>query len=204
MSLRVYGVVMHDGQGPLKLAAGMKLVAVRELAAVTEEGEYSAREVETREVERHLEIVGALFDQDAVLPTPVGTVFRSPEVLQRWMELHYVALSDALAWVEDRLGARVHVTRAEGRPADREAGSDLAAIAAEITRSLRRRAVASVPLRNEEVTGIVLSAAYLVERALWQEFSDAIDDERERHPLVSIALSGPWPPYDFVRLQFGS
>jgi hypothetical protein len=204
MSLRVYGVVMHDGQGPPKLPAGLQLVPVRELAAVAEEGEYSAREVETREVERHLEVIGALFEQDAVLPTPAGTVFRSVEVLQRWMELHYVALSDALAWVEDRLGARVHITRAAGRPSDREAGSDLAGIAAEITRSLRRRAVASVPLRNEEVTGIVLTSAYLVESQLWHEFTDAIEDERERHPHVRIELSGPWPPYDFVRLQFGT
>jgi predicted outer membrane lipoprotein len=177
---------------------------VRELAAVAEEGDYSAREVETREVERHLEVVGALFNQDAVLPTPVGTVFRSPEVLQKWMELHYVALSDALAWVEDRVACRVHITRAEGRPSEREAGSDLAAIAAEVTRSLRKHAVASVPLRNEEITGIVLSAAYLVERALWQEFTDAVEDERERHSHVRMELSGPWPPFDFVRLQFGS
>jgi hypothetical protein len=204
MSLRVYGVVMHDGQGPPKLPTGVQLVPVRELAAVAEEGEYSAREVVTREIERHLEVIGALFDQDAVLPAPPGTVFRSVDVLQRWMELHYVALSDALAWVEGRMGARVHITRAEGRPSDREAGSDLAGIAAEITRSLRRRAVASVPLRNEAITGIVLTAGYLVESQLWHEFTDAIEDERERHPHVRIELSGPWPPYDFVRLQFGA
>jgi hypothetical protein len=61
-----------------------------------------------------------------------------------------------------------------------------------------------VALRNEEVTGIVLSAAYLVERELWEEFSDAVQDEREKHPAVSMDLSGPWPPYDFVRLQFGA
>jgi hypothetical protein len=204
MSLRVFGVVMHDGQGPPKLPAGLQLIPVRELAAVAEEGDYSAKEVETREVERHLEVVGALFDQDAVLPTPAGTVFRSVDVLQRWMELHYVALSDALAWVEDRVGARVHVTRLVGRAGDREVGADLAAIAAEITRSLRKHAVASVPLRNEELTGIAISGAYLVERALWQEFVDAIEDEREQHPHVKIELSGPWPPYDFVRLQFGA
>jgi hypothetical protein len=204
MSLRVYAVVMHDGQGPPKLPAGLQLVPVRELAAVTEEGDYSAREVETGEVERHVEVIRELFDHDAVLPTPVGTVFRSVEVLQRWMELHYVALSDALAWVEDRVGARVHVTRANGRVDERQAGVDLAAVASEIARSLRRHAVASVPLRNEEVTGMVLSAAYLIEEELWQEFVEAVEDERERHSHVKIELSGPWPPYDFVRLQFGA
>lgn len=204
MSLRVHGLMMHDGQGNPKLPAGVRLLPVRELAAVVEEGDYRAHDLDIPDIDRHLEIVRFLFNQDAVLPAPVGTVFRSVEVLQRWMELHYVALSDALAWVEDRLAARVHITRAVGREADKEAGSDLAAIAAEVTRSLRRHAVASVPLRNEQVTGIVLSAAYLVERNLWPEFADAVEDERERHPLVTLQLTGPWPPHDFVRLQFGT
>jgi hypothetical protein len=203
MSLRLHGLMLHDGQGTPKLPEGVKLLPVRELAAIAEEGDYRAHDVDTPDIERHLEVVQFLFNQDAVLPAPVGAVFRSPEVLQKWMELHYVALSDALAWVEDRLAARVHITRSVGREADKDAGSDLAAIAAEVSRSMRRHAVASVPLRNEHITGIVLSAAYLVERNLWQEFSEAVDDERENHPLVSIEMSGPWPPHDFVRLHFG-
>jgi len=204
MSLRVYGVVMHDGQGPSKLPSAVRLLPVRELAAVVEEGDFRGNEVGIPETERHLEVVAAVFTQDAVLPAPAGTVFRTEDVLQKWMELHYVALSDALAWIEDRLAARVHITRASGREGDKEAGSDLAAIAAEVARSLRRHAVASVPLRSEQVTGIVLSAAYLVERNLWQEFADAVGDERERHQLVAMELTGPWPPYDFVRFQFGA
>lgn len=204
MSLRVYGVMMQDGQAPPKLPAGVQLMPSRELAAVAEEGDFKASEVDTPDIERHLAVVESLYKQDAILPSPVGTVFRTSEVLQRWMELHYVALSDALAWVADRNAARVHITRATGRESDREAGSDLAAIGAEVTRSLRRHAVATVPLRNEEITGIVLSAAYLVERDLWEEFADSVDTERERHLLVNVELTGPWPPYDFVRFQFGS
>lgn len=206
MSLRVYAVVMHESNGHHRprLPEGVKPLPVRELAAIVEEGDYTAREVDAAEVARHMEVNRALFDQESVLPTPLGTVFRSVEVLQRWMELHYVALSDALAWVEDRYAARVHMTRAGGREADREAGSDLAAVAAEVARTLKRHAVASVPLRNEEVTGIVLSAAYLVERGLFQEFSGAVDEARERHDLLRIDLTGPWPPYDFVRMQFGA
>jgi hypothetical protein len=59
-------------------------------------------------------------------------------------------------------------------------------------------------LRNEEVTGIVLTAAYLVERELWSEFAESVSDEGEKHPVVKIELTGPWPPYDFVRMQFGA
>lgn len=206
MSVRVYGIVMHDvgvHQHRPRVPNGLKLVTLRELAAITEEGDYTARDVEVDEVARHLEVNNTYFAEDTVLPTPIGTVFRSEEVLQRWMELHYVALSDALAWVEDRPVARVHITRKKGRDDEREAGSDLAAVAAEVTRQLRRHAVASVPLRNEAVTGIVLSAAYLIERELYSEFSDAVQDAREQHDHLAIDLTGPWPPYDFVRMQFG-
>lgn len=204
MALRVYGVVLQDGQGAPKLPAGTVAHGMRELAAIAEATDSPAggRNSDTPEIERHLGVVEELFAQDAVLPTPVGTTFDSADVLQRWMELHYVALSDALAWVENRVGARVHITRAMA--SERDAGSDLAAIGAEIVKTLRRHAVSSVPLRNEAVTGIVLTAAYLVERELWDEFKDAVEDARERHPLVKVELTGPWPPYDFVRLQFGS
>jgi hypothetical protein len=203
MSLRVYGIVMHDGQGPPKLPPGTQLHTLRELAAVFEEGEYSARAADEAEIARHFDIIENLFGQDAVLPAPVGTVFRSLDVLQRWMELHYVALSDALAWVEDRVAARVHVRPATREIGQRESTSDLAAVAAEVARSLRRRAVASVPLRTSEDDSLDWSAAFLVEAELWHEFADAIGDEQDRHPVVRIQLTGPWPPFDFVRLQFG-
>ena len=203
MSMRVYGVMMQDGHTPPRLPGHVTLLPLRELAAVTEEGDFAVREVDEAMIDRHDEVVRGLFDQDTVLPAPVGTVFRSAEVLQRWMELHYVALSDALAWLEGRVAARVHVTRAQARESEKEAGSDLAAIAAEITRSLRRHAVSTVPLRSEEVTGIVLTAAYLVERELWSEFRDEVEEEADKHALVKVELTGPWPPYDFVRMQFG-
>jgi len=200
MSLRVYGILMQDGQAPAKLPAGVQLHAVRELAAATEEGDFSARDVDSGVVERHIAVVQNLFEQETVLPTPVGTVFRSQEVLQRWMELHYVALSDALAWVENRVAARVHV----GRAVSTESSAELTAIAAEVSRSLRRRAVAGVPLRLTEHSTDLLGVAFLVEAELWHEFADAVGDEQERHPLLRIELTGPWPPYDFVRLQFGA
>lgn len=204
MSLRLFGVMMLDGHTPAKIPTGLHTQPLRDLAAITEEGDFRAGDVDTADIERHLAIVSGLFRSDPVLPAPVGTVFRSAETLQRWMELHYVAISDALAWIEDRLAARVHITRAMGRESDKEAGSDLAAIAAEVTRSLRRHAVSTVPLRNEEVTGIVLSAAYLVERELWEEFADAVQAESEQHAVVKVELTGPWPPYDFVKIQFGA
>lgn len=204
MSLRVYGIMTQDGHGRPKIPEGVRMMTLRELCAVIEEGDFSPSDVSPADTQRHLDVVSSLYREEAILPLPVGAVFRNEEVLNRWMDLHYVALSDALAWVEDRVAARVHINRATGRESDRDTGSDLAAVAAEVNKSLRRHAVSTVPLHNEQVTGITLSAAYLVERQLWEEFRDAVGDEREKHPVLSIELTGPWPPYDFVRLQIGA
>jgi hypothetical protein len=98
---------------------------------------------------------------------------------------------------------RVHVWR-PGDASEREVGADLAAAAAETLRDLRRSAVATVPLRTEEITGIVLSAAFLIEQELWKEFASKVTEEGSRVNNLRLELTGPWPPYDFVHMEFGS
>lgn len=202
MGQRLYAVTLLEGPSA-KSTDGVELVPFRDVAAVVTDAPYEAEEPGGTEVEGYQRVLGALSLQRPVLPAPVGTVFRSRETLMRWLELHYVALSDALAFVEDRDEARVHVSRKTGDAAEREAGADLAAAAAESFRAMRRGAVASVPLRTEHLTGIVLSSGFLVDKELWKGFVDIVEAERESRPDLSIELTGPWPPYDFVRMQFG-
>lgn len=196
------------GAGPLLdgIETAASLIAFRDLCAVVSEQKNFALEDPADgagQVARHRSVVDAVFRRAAVLPAPVGVVFRTPEVLRRWMELHYVALSDALEFVEDRAVARVHAVRADGKAEELDAGSDIASAAAEGIRALRRRSVASVPLSLEQVTGLVLSAAFLVERDLWNDFLAGVQEQREIHRILKYDVTGPWAPYDFVRMQFG-
>jgi hypothetical protein len=206
MALRLHAVTPNESTPPHVLRDGARPIVFRDLAAiVTNREKFALDDVDPSLANEHREIVDAIFKNQVVLPTPAGIVFRTEHVLTRWMELHYVALTDALAFVNDRAAARVHVSRA-GVPIDddaREAGSDLAEAASEIFRNLRRRAVASVPLSTEQVTGIVLSGAFLIDQALWGEFEREFVTSREAHPELRMQLTGPWAPYDFVRMQFG-
>jgi hypothetical protein len=180
------------------------LIPFRDLCAVvSEQKAFALDEPGPEVIAEHRAVVDFVFRNAPVLPAPVGVVFRTPDVLKRWMELHYVSLSDALEFVEDRAVARVHIVRADGRPDELEAGSDLAAAAAESLRALRRKAVASVPLRLEEVTGLTLSAAFLIDREHWPDFNRAVDEQRDAHNRLNFGVTGPWAPYDFVRMQFG-
>jgi hypothetical protein len=227
MALVLHGITLSDthqppsagdGAAPANRASGAytpmhtpivqlpitTLVPFRDLCAVvSEQKAFVLDEPNPQAIAEHRAVVDSVFRRSAVLPAPVGVVFRAPDVLKRWMELHYVSLTDALEFVDDRAVARVHILRADGRPDEVEAGSDLAAAATEALRALRRRAVASVPLRLEAVTGLALSAAFLVERDLWKEFIAGVDEQRDAHNRLRFDLTGPWAPYDFVRMQFG-
>jgi hypothetical protein len=206
MALLLHAVTPSESaSGALTVPDGTAKVVFRDLAAVVSEREkFALDEVDEVAIGAHRAIVDAIFRRQVVLPTPPGVVFRTEHVLTRWMELHYVALNDAIAFVTDRLAMRVHVERASPiHRDDAEAGSDLAEVAGEVFRDLRRRAVASVPLTVEKVTGVSLSGAFLVERELFRDFERGVGEAQESQPKLSIHVTGPWAPYDFVRMQFG-
>jgi len=69
---------------------------------------------------------------------------------------------------------------------------------------LRRTAIASLPLRAEKLTGIVLSAAFLVDSERWKDFKAEVDAQARMTPSVRFELTGPFPPYDFVQMQLGA
>jgi hypothetical protein len=206
MALRLHAITLADVAQNIQVGddSEVALIPFRELCAVVSpQRSFVLEEPSPALTEQHRRVVDRIFQQASVVPTPVGVVFRSPDVLKRWMELHYVSLSGALEFVEDRAVARVHIVRAGAADGEREAGSDLAAAATEAFRALRRHAVAAVPLKLEHVTGLVLSASFLVERDLWKDFLRAVEDQHDAHHLLRFDVTGPWAPYDFVRMQFG-
>jgi hypothetical protein len=205
----LHGVVGAD-HGAFLPGAELQLVAFRDIAAVVRPITGSpppAREsfLTPAEVAQHREVVAALHRQTAVLPAPAAVLARDRASVLRWLEVHHVALCEALTFVDDRCGARVHVTRtpltASSRGPLDAPPPDLDATATELFRALRRHAVASTVIRDQEAERV--SAAFLVETDRWGAFADAVAAEDRRHDGVQLELTGPWPPYDFVKMQFG-
>jgi hypothetical protein len=64
--------------------------------------------------------------------------------------------------------------------------------------------VSSVALRTEKLTGIVVSAAFLVDNERWADFSHEVEEQGKHTPELRFELTGPWPPYDFVQMQLGA
>ena len=199
MALNLFGVTVNDAHLPHVKVTDVETIVVRELAAICGAGEYRAPELDEVAIARLNSVVTAYAASGPVLPAPAGVVFRSSETVERWLELHYGALTEALSFVDNRTAARVHISR-DAKAVDVDAD----AVAAEVLRALRRAAVATLPLRAERTPGAMLSAAFLVEQELWKQFVDEVEAQSRLAIGVRLDLSGPWPPFDFVQMQLGA
>ncbi|MGQ0646928.1 MAG: GvpL/GvpF family gas vesicle protein [Gemmatimonadaceae bacterium] len=194
----LYGVVAHEA-GTLPRALGIDVVSLRELIALVRRVPYTRIDASSVAIVDYRSSVESAFRERAIVPAPFGTVFRSRDALIRWMELHYIALMDGLDFVQDKSAARVRVAaRAE------VLGADFETAVFDSLRFLKRHAVACVSMPYELERGHrAADASFLVQRDKWTEFAEAVRVEQERFPSMAIEQTGPWPAYDFVRLQFG-
>ena len=195
---------MESGQAT-SLVEGTSLVHYRALAAIVEPAHYSASALSEEDTQRYLHVLEQAHESATVLPAPPGTVFQSQNTLVRWLELHYFTLTEALAVIEGHAAARVSITTRAGEH-DGEADRSFAALAAESLRNLRSQASATVTLPRadgDDEDGVVARASFLVDTQRWQSFKDTVNKEAERQSALDFRVTGPWPPYDFVRMQFG-
>jgi hypothetical protein len=211
-ALRLYGVAAVESNAVRSLAEGTTIIPFRLLGAVVAPAKYSRVSVNEEEVGEYTRILEEVQSSTAVLPAPPGTVFRTRDSLARWLELHYFTLTQAIGVVEGHSEARVTITKSANIDA-KDATSDemkehtkqLAAVASDSMRVLRGQATATITLPvSEEDTTVVAQASFLVDMERWALFSELVAKEDQRHTDLDFRLSGPWPPYDFVRMEFGS
>ena len=203
IGLRLYGVAAVESGQAISLAEGTTLVHYRALAAIVEPSPYSSSSLQDDDTANYLRVLEESFSHSSVLPAPPGTVFQSQSTLTRWLELHYFTLTEALSVVEGHAAARVSITTLGNSGEDTT--KSLAALAAESLRLLRTQAAATVslPTDGDDEDGVVARASFLIDTQRWQAFTDTVSKEAQRQTSLAFRVTGPWPPYDFVRMQFG-
>ncbi len=210
--LRLYGVAAVDPTAVASLAEGTSIVPFRMLGAVVAPSRYTRVPLDEKEMSDYMRILEEVQSNAAVLPAPPGTVFRSREGLARWLELHYFTLTQAMGVVEGHGEARVLISKSltadepDATAAEiKESSKQLAGVASDSMRVLRSQAAATISLPlSEDDTSIVAHASFLVDMERWGLFSELVAKEDQRHSDLDFRLTGPWPPYDFVRMEFGS
>jgi hypothetical protein len=153
-----------------------------------------APETDAVAVQAHHHTLDVAMRHLSVVPMPWGVVFSGPPEVARFLEHQRGALVEALSLVDDHWEFRLHIDLAESHP-EQIVPTD---IATKLYSELRRMARAAVPLPVEDARRF--SAAFLVQRVRSRDFMDRMDELGGLHPLLSLDLTGPWPPYDFVRV----
>ena len=207
-ALELYGVISLDVSGATSPVRGVNVLAFRDLGALVADATYAAPAATPQHVAEYRRVVEGAFARQTIVPAPFGSIFRSRDSLMRWLELHYFTLLEAVTFVADRAMARVVVSYGD-EPENTTAMSidaDLLDNAAdESFRLLRRHAVASVVISHHAAeVGPAARASFLVERERWDVFNDIVREEQKRLREMHLECTGPWPPYDFVRMQFGA
>ena len=207
-ALQLFGVISLDVSGDASPVRGVTVVAFRDLGALVSESAYVAPDPSTQHIAEYRRVVEGAFARQTIVPAPFGSVFRSREALMRWLELHYFTLLEAVSFVTDRAMARVVVSYGDEPENTTTMAIDADAIdtaADESFRLLRRHAVASLVVNNHTgEAGPAARASFLIERERWDLFNDVVREEQRRLREIQVECTGPWPPYDFVRMQFGA
>jgi Gas vesicle synthesis protein GvpL/GvpF len=152
----------------------------------------------------HHRLVADLSRGHTLLPAPPLTTFRTGASALQWLELHAVTLADGLSYVDGRVAARVTADRDVAGATSDPSVLPPSAAAIESFRALRRYGAATVPVSTGTVGDgtTIATEAFLVDRGSWDRFAAEVTAEDVRSPGLSLRLTGPWPVYDFVRLQF--
>ena len=199
----LYGVVPVSAGDGYALAPNTDLVITGDVGAVVRPAAFESVEVCDEQIDAFEEVVEAVFERQTILPAPFGVVFRNTDHVTRWLQMHYLTLTEAIHLVEGRCEVRVHMRLRNAEQIVEEPDTAATQAAMELYHTVSREADASVMLRRPALNA-VLSGAFLIDRSEWEAFSAIVAAQARQYESLVVEQTGPWPPYDFVRMDLGS
>lgn len=172
----------------------------------------------------HEDVVSRIMRRGTVLPMRFSTVCRSSGAVRDMLERYYGPFRENLDRLRGKveLGIKVFYRLEPEETADpsekppspgeymmrryeryRKRQDELRAVLApmeELDAALSALSCArarSGPVRNS----LILNASYLTEEDRRERFEALVRQAAERYPDYRIVLSGPWPPYHFVKIR---
>lgn len=168
-------------------------IRYRDLEALVRPAAYEVPDYGRDLLQEHQKVVWSASQRESLLPAPYGVVFRGRRAVIRFLQDQYIPLDEGLALVEGHWELRLHLSAAAEETRD-----EAAETATHVYSELRRFARSAFPFAHDRKR--VLSAAFLVPRTQWLQFMDRAEDLSRRHAELLFDITGPWPPYDFVRM----
>ena len=198
----LHGVVRTRGHekalAKLAMATHEELIEHSGIGALVHPAPYRVPDWTRELIRHHHSAVDRAMRRCTIVPAPYGVVFRDREQVVSFLDRQHVALDEALSFLDGAVEIRLHIRRSRQGTGLEE--SVLIDRAAGFYTSLRRRARAAFTLPGEG--DALLSAAFLVSKADWVSLWEHADDLESDNPDFHFDRTGPWPPYDFVRMAF--
>ncbi len=192
-----YGVLRSGSWRGLGVGApeteDMLKIRYRDLEGLVRPTVFALPPVDDPHLRDHQRVVEATMRRGSILPVPYGVIFRNRRAVIRFLQDQYLALDEGLGFIEGHWELRLHIHAAEGDPTP-----EMGDLATHLYSELRRMARAALPFPRLE--NRLFAAAFLVERDTWIRFVERADDLIGAHPELAFDVTGPWPPYDFVRI----
>ena len=167
-------------------------VRYRDLNALVRPAVFAMPELHPDALQEHQRAVEAAMRRGTILPAPFGLIFHGRRPLIRMLQEQYLVLDEALSFLDGQCEVRMHILSEGG-----EADDELLHLANQLYSDLRRSARAAVPFPRDNRR--LLSSAFLVEKTGWVEFIQRAENLAAAHSEITLDITGPWPPYDFVR-----
>ena len=207
--IHVYGIVDElDSLPPLEGLhdAPLERRRVDDLELVV--SEVPREEVTQEAVLRHAEVVEALMSRSgAVLPAQFSRPFAGDEELVSAVTAKAPELGQRLQRVRGCVELGLRVVTPAAPESDRDAASGAAYMRARLDEERRRSRLAAeldeplARLSQETASaaagGNIFERAYLVREEDVDEFLDTVGELQAANPELSLACTGPWPPYSF-------
>jgi hypothetical protein len=192
---------------------GLRLVAVDGMAAVYGSAPGGEVTATVPALWAHEAVVEALMEDGAVLPVRFGTVLESVNRLREELAGRQQEFARGLERVRGRVELGVRAVwperAAAAAPAEsgrayleRKVGEQRAAedALASVHEPLTHLAV-DATVRVQQMPCLTVIAAYLVDRSHVGRFRDEAERLARTLDGVSLACTGPWPPYSFTGEQ---
>ena len=193
--LYLYGVQRARswrGRRVAELEDNLLRVRYRDMEAIVRAVPFETPGLDAGAAAEHQRIIEKVMRRGTILPAPFGIVFHGRRPLLRMLQEQYLMLDEALGFVDGKCEVRLHIASVDPAQHRNAAGAGL-----QLYSELRRHASAAVPFPREDSQ--VLSAAFLVDKSTWIDFIQRAEELGSHHLELSVDITGPWPPYDFVR-----
>ncbi len=152
-------------------------------------------------IRMHNKVTEFVMERHPVIPMAFGMAFKNKEILFSVLEKSYDAIKKSLALFDGKieLGVKIVMSKDMMELLDTERKTQ---ISSHIFESLKGKSAESVnnKLFSER---LLLNASFLVEKDKVEHFSEEVDKLKDML-TPKIQYTGPWPPYNFVKIKIGN